>query len=224
MIELPIYNIEGQQVDTLTVDESLFGSFVRRRLLKQAVVMYQNNRRHGTAATKSRGMVTGSTRKLFKQKGTGRARMGASRTNIRKGGGVAFAKTARDFSQKMPKKARRLARLSALLAKMIDNQLLLVDELKIDEVKTKVMTGVLGSLKIDSSCLIGLQGYDRNVYLSTRNIPRVDIMPVREFNAYDILRHKKVLVTKAGFEKIQNIARGIETDDEPILTADEIKG
>lgn len=206
MIELPVYNREGQQIETVAVDEGRFGRVVRRRLLHQAVVMYEKNRRQGTAATKSRGMVEGSTRKLFRQKGTGRARMGNARTVIRRGGGVAFAKVPRDFSVTMPKKARRLARDSALLAKMLDEQLVLIDNLTLDQPRTKEMTAVLKALKIDGSCLIGLPDYDQNVYLSARNLPRTDMMPVKDFNAHAILSHQRLLVTKAGFEKLQELA------------------
>lgn len=213
MIELPVYNEQGQQVDKIQVDEAIFGSVVRHKLLKQAVVMYLANKRQGTAATKSRGMVEGSTRKLFRQKGTGRARMGTIRTNVRRGGGVAFAKASRDFSQKMPKKARRLARNSALLSKMKDGEMLILESLNIDEPKTKRMTGILGALGIDGSCLIGLADSDKNVYLSTRNIEKVNVMPVDEFNAYDLLTHKKVVLTKAGFDKLKSLAGGTKENE-----------
>src|SRR4030042_74419 len=118
MIDLSVYNSGGKEVDVLKVDESLLGGAVRYSLLKQAIVMYHANKRVGTAATKSRGMVEGSTRKIYRQKGTGNARMGTVRTNIRRGGGVAFAKSERDFGKDMPKKQRRLARDSAILVKL----------------------------------------------------------------------------------------------------------
>ena len=121
MIELPVLNREGDEVDRIQVDELQFGGRFRGALLKQAIVMYHANKRQGNAVTKSRGMVTGSTRKLFRQKGTGRARMGTARTVIRRGGGVAFAKQNRDFRKRMPKKQRRLARDSAILEKMKRN-------------------------------------------------------------------------------------------------------
>jgi large subunit ribosomal protein L4 len=206
MIELAVYNREGKQVDTVKVDESTFGSIVRRRLLHQAVVMYQKNRRQGTVATKSRGMVEGSTRKLYRQKGTGHARASTLRTCVRRGGGVAFAKVPRDFSVRMPKAAKRLARDSALLSKMLGNELLVLDSLQIDQPRTKDVTTLLKALKVEGSCLIGVGDYDRNVYLSTRNIERTSVMPVAEFNAYEVLSHKKVVVTRAGFEKLTALA------------------
>ena len=126
MIDVKIYNREGKELESVRVDEALFGGTVRHPLLKQAIVMYHANKRVGTAATKSRGMVEGSTRKLYKQKGTGNARAGAVRTPVRVGGGVAFAKAVRDFSKDMPKKQRRLACDSALLAKMHSGHLMVV--------------------------------------------------------------------------------------------------
>lgn len=208
MIELAVYNQEGQQVDTVAVEESQFGGIVRRRLLKQAVVMYQANQRRGTAATKSRGMVAGSTRKLYRQKHTGRARMGSVRTVIRRGGGVAFAKTPRDFSVRMPKKARRMARNSAVLSKLIDGEVVLVDNLSIDQPRTKAIKAVLEALKVDTSCLIGLGQPDQTVYLSARNLPRIDVMPVSDFNAYAVLAHKKMILTREGFDRLCDLAAG----------------
>jgi len=210
MLDLPVYNREGQQVEVLTVDPTRFGTIVRKRLLHQAIVMYQKNRRQGNATTKSRGMVRGSTRKLFRQKGTGRARMGTNRTAIRRGGGVAFAKVPRDMSVKMPIKARRVARDSAILAKMIARELVVIDQLTMDRPRTKDVMSVLKVLNVNGSCLIGLQEYDRNVYLSARNIPTADIMPVEEFNAYAILSHNTLVVTKAGFEKLEALAVGVQ--------------
>jgi len=211
MIEVPVYNQEGQQVDTVAVDEKLFGTLIRKRLLKQAIVMYHANKRQGTVATKSRGMVKGSSRKIYRQKHTGRARMGTIRTATRRGGGVAFAKKPRDWSQKLTKKARRLARNSAILAKMTDNQLLLLDGLKIDRPKTKAMASVLGALNITGSCLVGLEDYNRDLYLSFRNIPQVDVMPVEDFNAFDILAHKAVVITRDGFTRLQALASASPT-------------
>lgn len=202
MIELPVYNEQGQKIDTVTVEESAFGTIVRRRLLKQAIVMYEANKRQGTVQTKSRGMVEGSTRKLYAQKHTGRARMGTIRTNVRRGGGVAFGKVPKDWSLKLPDKAKKLARNSALLAKMKDGEFLIIDKMAASEPKTKYVTGLLKALKIDRTCLIGTGEYDKNVYLSARNLPKVAVMPVNEFNAYDVLKHRKVLVTRAGFDRL----------------------
>ena len=127
MIDLAVYNTDGQEVESLKVDEAVFGGSVRYSLLKQAIVMYHANKRVGTAANKGRSMVSGSSRKLFRQKGTGNARVGNIRTGKRVGGGVTFAKESRDFSKRMPKRQRRLARDSAILAKLLSNNVVVVD-------------------------------------------------------------------------------------------------
>ncbi len=151
MIDLAVYNRQGQQVETFSVDESVFGGKVRTALLKQALVMYHANRRVGTATTKSRGMVEGSTRKLYRQKGTGNARAGTVRTNIRRGGGMAHAKQMRDFRQDMPQKQRRLATNSAILAKLQSADVVVIDELKFAAPKTKDFAKILDNLGINKS-------------------------------------------------------------------------
>ncbi len=202
MIDLTVYNRKGKEVETLEVDEAIFGGKIRYPLLKQAIVMYHNNKRVGTAATKSRGMVAGSTRKIYRQKGTGYARMGTVRSNIRKGGGVTFAKEPRDFSQRMPRKQRKLARDSALLAKLLSNSVVVVDELDFEKPRTKDFTVLLGNLKIDRSCLVAVDGPSNNLYKSARNVPRVDVMSVADLNAGDICRRQKMLFTKDAFIKL----------------------
>lgn len=199
MIDVKVYNREGKEVDTVQVDEALFGGEVRLPLLKQAVVMYHANKRVGTAATKSRGLVAGSTRKLYKQKGTGNARAGTVRTPVRKGGGVAFAKVARDFGKDMPKKQKRIACDSALLAKMQSGKLLVVDELNFDAPKTKEFARVMGNLKIERSCLVTIGQQDTMLYKSARNLPKVDVMVVTDLNAGDICRKQCMLFTKEAF-------------------------
>ncbi|HUW20140.1 MAG TPA: 50S ribosomal protein L4 [Sedimentisphaerales bacterium] len=203
-MNLAVYNREGQEVDKLKVDESAFGGFVRYPLLKQAIVMYQANRRVGTAATKGRSMVEGSTRKLFRQKGTGNARVGNIRTGKRVGGGVTFAKTPRDFSKNMPRKQRRLATDSAILAKLLTDNVVVVDELKFEKPRTRDFAEVLSNLKIERSCLVTTSSVDANLYKSARNIPRIAVMPVAELNAGDICSHRKILFTKEAFMSLMN--------------------
>jgi len=199
MIDVKVYNREGKELESLQVDEALFGGEIRPALLKQAIVMYHANKRVGTAATKSRGMVAGSTRKIYRQKGTGNARMGTIRTPVRTGGGVAFAKVARDFGKDMPKKQRRMACDSALLAKMQSGSVLVVDELNFEAPKTKEFARILGNLKIDRSCLVTLPESDVNVYKSARNVYKVDVTKVSDLNAGDICNKQKVLFTKDAF-------------------------
>jgi large subunit ribosomal protein L4 len=204
MIDLSVYNREGQEVDILKVDESLLGGSVRYPLLKQVIVMYHANKRVGTAATKSRGMVEGSTRKIYAQKHTGNARAGTVRTGKRVGGGVTFAKVARDFGKRMPKKQRILARDSAILAKLLSNDIVVVDELKFEKPRTSDFVSVLGNLKIERGCLVTINSYDGNLYKSARNISRVAVMPVAELNAGDICSHRKILFTKEAFLSLLN--------------------
>jgi len=196
MIDLVVYNTDGKEVDSLKVDETALGGKVRYPLLKQAIVMCQANKRVGTAATKSRSMVAGSDRKLFRQKGTGNARVGNIRTGKRVGGGVTFAKSLRDFRQSMPRKQRRLARNSAILAKLLSNNVVVVDGLSFEKPKTKDFVNVLNNLKIQHSCLVTINSEDINIYKSAKNIPKVTVMPVAALNAGEICSYRKMLFTK----------------------------
>ena len=199
MIDLVVYNKDGQEVDSLKVDESALGSSVRYPLLKQAIVMYHANKRVGTAATKGRSMGAGSGRKLFRQKGTGFARVGNQRTGKRVGGGVTFAKVVRNFRKRMPKKQRRLARDSAILAKLLSNNVVVVDALNFEKPHTNDFVSILSNLKIERSCLVTISSVDDNLYKSAKNIPKVSVMPVAELNAGDICNHRKMLITKGAF-------------------------
>ncbi len=210
MIDLAVYNTDGQEVDSLKVDESALGGSVRYPLLKQAIVMYQANKRVGTAANKGRSMVVGSGRKLFRQKGTGFARAGNRRTGKRVGGGVTFAKVARDFRKRMPKKQRRLARDSAILAKLLSNNVVVVDGLNFEKPHTGDFVSVLSNLKIERSCLVTISSVDVNLYKSAKNIPKVAVMPVAELNAGAICSHQKMLITKEALLSLLNRDRASE--------------
>ncbi len=210
MIDLAVYNTDGQEVDSLKVDESALGGSVRYPLLKQAIVMYQANKRVGTAATKGRSMVVGSGKKLFRQKGTGFARVGNRRTGKRVGGGVTFAKVARDFRKRMPKKQRKLARDSAILAKLLSNNVVVVDGLNFEKPHTGDFVSVLSNLKIERSCLVTIGSVDINLYKSAKNIPKVAVMPVAELNAGAICSHQKMLITKEAFLSLLNRDRTSE--------------
>ena len=195
MLEVAVYNMDGKQVDSMPVDRNIFGGFVNKALVKQAVVIYHGNKRQGSATTKSRGMVKGSTRKLFRQKGTGNARRGNLRTNVVRGGGVAFAKLVRDHHKKLPQKMRKAALDSAILAKIISSDLMVVDGLKCEKPKTSEISRMLENLKINRSCLLTLDQRDSNVYLSCRNIPDLTVRIREELNAFDVVTRQKMLVT-----------------------------
>lgn len=199
MIDLAVYNTDGQEIDTLKVDEALLGGAVRYPLLKQAIIMSQANKRLGTASTKGRSMVAGSDRKLFRQKGTGNARVGNIRTGKRRGGGVTFAKSLREFRKRMPKKQRRLARDSAILAKLLSNNVVVVEKLNFEKPKTKDFVSILNNLKIQRSCLVTIDSEDVNIYKSAKNIPKVTVMPVNALNAGQICSYRKMLFTREAF-------------------------
>lgn len=208
MITIPVMNAAGSQVGTIEFDPAEFGGKVNKQLLHDVVLMYQANRRQGTHKTKSRGEVAGSGRKLYRQKGTGNARVGDRRTAKRRGGGTAFGPSPRDYSYSVPKKARRLATRMALLSKFLDAEAVVVDGFSLPEVKTKQMQGVLKALGVaGESCLISTEAADRNVYLSARNIKGVDILPAHELNAYALLRRKRLVITKSAFEALRGAGK-----------------
>ncbi len=200
MIDVPIYTIQGKQAGQMAIDEAHLGTRVRPKLLKQAIVMYQANRRQGSAAGKSSGMVQGSTRKIFRQKGTGNARMGAIRNPVRRGGGQTFFKRPRDFRQRMPKRMRRLACKNAILAKMLSQDVLILENLSLERPKTKELQSILGAIGVTRSCIVALDAPSKELYKSGKNIPRTEVRPVAELNAYDVLRRKKLVFTKTAFE------------------------
>lgn len=195
MLEVPVYNTDGQKIDTLQVDEAVFGGEINIALLKQAIVTYHANKRQGTVQTKSRGMVQGSTKKLFRQKGTGGARRGPIRTPVMKGGGHAFGKKNRDFRKDFPKNMRKAALNSAILAKIQDGSFMVVDGLKVDSPKTKTMATVMEKLNINRTCLLTLADRDKNLYLSSRNIADLTVRIAAELNAWDVATRQKMLVT-----------------------------
>jgi large subunit ribosomal protein L4 len=206
MIELPIYDSNGKKVDSLQIDAETLGGEVRYALLKQAYVITHGNQRQGSARTKSRGDVHGSTRKLYKQKGTGNARVGASRTPIRKGGGVTFKKTRtrEDFRTELPKKMRRLANRNALLAKLIDNEVKCFAALDFKAPKTADFAKMMASVGIDRTCLVATDGRNRNAILSARNVDGVDVCRIDQLNAFALLNHRYLVVDKAALVSFLN--------------------
>lgn len=202
MIELPIHDHSGTQVDVMHIDPETLGSEVRHVLLKQAYVATHTSQRQGSARTKSRGMVQGSTRKLYKQKGTGNARVGPSRTIIRKGGGVAFAKTRtrEDFRPSLNKKMRRLANRNALLAKLVDGEVKCFVDLAFDMPKTSQFAALLASVGIDRTCLVAVENGNRSAYLSARNLEHVDVIRVEQLNAFDLLNHRYLVIDRAALQ------------------------
>jgi large subunit ribosomal protein L4 len=206
MIELPVTDKTGKKVDSIQIDEASLGNEVRPSLLKQAYVMFHANRRIGAARTKSRGMVKGSTRKLYRQKGTGNARVGNARTVVRKGGGVAFAKDANTgkWRQKMPRRMRQLANRNALLAKLVDSEVKCLDTLEMSEPRTRDLKGTLEAIGVDRTCLIAVSHENRNAALSARNLENVDTIRIDQLNAFELLNHRYLVVDRASLEAFLN--------------------
>lgn len=204
MTTLPVFDRTGAEVGMYEIDPAELAPRVSKQLLHDAVVMYQANLRQGSAKTKSRGEVAGTTKKMYRQKGTGNARAGSRRTNIRRGGGHTFAKRPRDFGYRLPRKALRLATRMALASKIADQQVVVIDDLSFAAPATREMVGILNALGLaGTSTLVTTANLDTNVYKSARNIPRVAVSPVAELNALSILAPRRLLVTKAALDSIR---------------------
>lgn len=200
MVEVKTFS--SGSVGTRQVDESAFSGEVLNRTLKDAVVMYEANRRAGTAKTKTRSEVAGPNRKLWKQKHTGRARMGTKKSPVWRGGGVAFGPRPRDYSYAMPKKARRAALRSAVVSKFRDGEVAIAEGWPADAPSTKTAVGVLRSLEMDRSALVVTDGVDRNLVLSLRNVPYVDVCPVSDLNAHQVLLRRHMVLTPAALDAL----------------------
>src|SRR5437773_6893770 len=204
MLSLQLVNAQGDSVGTVEVDPAEFGGKVNRQLMHDVVLMYLADQRAGTHSTLRRREVAGSTRKRFRQKGTGNARVGTRRTNKRRGGGTAKGPKPRDYEYHLPKKAVRAATRMAILSKFQDQQALVVDDLDLAEAKTKQMAAVFKALKLKGlTCLVGTAGRDEKVFRSARNLPGVEVAPTTQFNAYAVLRPKRLLLTKAALEELR---------------------
>jgi large subunit ribosomal protein L4 len=204
-ISVPVFNRQGQQVETLNVDPAEFGGKISPRLMHEAVLMYEASRRAGTHSTLRRGQVAGSTKKLFRQKGTGNARVGTRRSNKRRGGGTAKGPKPRDYSYRMPKKAVRAATRMAILSKLKDNEAVIIDDLGLTGIKTKEVAGILKALNLKGqTCLIGTVNLDPIVFKSARNIDGIEVLPTAEFNTWIVLRQKRLLLTKSALEALRH--------------------
>lgn len=201
-MEVPVLNQSGQKVGVLKIDEESLGGTINPALIKQAYVRYHANRRQGSARTKSRARVEGSTRKLYRQKGTGNARPGPIRTPIRKGGGHAHSKTRgrEAFRPDMPVKMRRLANRNALLAKLIDNEVRVLDSLELSAPKTRDFRKLLDACKIDRTCLVALGPASKAAALGARNIPDVSTIPAQEMTCFEMLNHRYLVISKSDLE------------------------
>ena len=204
MANVSVYNIVGKEVGSIELNDAVFGVEVNEHLVHMAVVNQLANNRQGTQSAKTRSEVSGGGRKPWRQKGTGHARQGSTRSPQWTGGGVVFAPKPRDYSFKMNKKEKRIALLSALSSKVADNKIVVLDAFNLDEVKTKKFAEVMSNLKVDKA-LVVIEGENKNVVLSGRNIPTVKVSATNEINTYDVLKYETLVVTKAAVEKLEEV-------------------
>ncbi|HXG42407.1 MAG TPA: 50S ribosomal protein L4 [Dehalococcoidia bacterium] len=202
---LPVRNAEGQEVGSIEVEDYVFGIRPNKAVLHQAYVAQRANQRRGTHSTKTRGEVKGSTRKTRPQKYTGRARQGSIRAPHRRGGGVVFGPKPRDYSQRLPKKMRRLAIRSALSAKAADGELIVLDRLELERPSTKEVARILQNLGVDRSALVVTGEPDRTVFLSVRNLERKKCLPAAYLNVVDLLHHRYLVMTEAAVRKAEEL-------------------
>ncbi len=207
-MEVPVYSTSGQVVKNIKVSDSVFAVPFNQAVVHQALTRQRANARQGTSSTKTRGEVTGSGKKLFRQKHTGQARAGSRRSPLRRGGGIIFGPKPRSYRQAMPKKMHRLAIRCALSAKARDEELKVLEEIKLKQPKTKDMAGVLAALGVDSSALIVTGESEENVYKSARNLAGVKTMPASILSVADILSYKMLLMTETAVRKAENIWGG----------------
>ena len=204
MANVSVYNMEGAEVGTMDLNDEIFGVEIKPHLVHKAVVWHLANMRQGTQKAKTRSEVSGGGRKPYRQKGTGHARQGSTRAPQWKGGGVVFAPVPRDYSFKINKKEKRQALKSALTSKVQEEEIIVLDKLELEGVKTKEMVKVLENIKAGKS-LIVIDGTDMNIVLSARNIPGVKTINADMINVYDIMNHKNLIVTKDAVAKIEEV-------------------
>ena len=204
MANVSVYNIEGKEVGKIDLDDAVFGVEINENLVHMVVVSQLANNRQGTQSAKTRSEVSGGGRKPWRQKGTGHARQGSTRAPQWTGGGVVFAPKPRDYSFKMNKKEKKLALLSALTSKVVDNKIIVLDAFELAEIKTKKFAEVMSNLKVEKA-LVVVEGENKNVVLSGRNIPSVKVSATNEINTYDVLKYDTLVVTKAAVEKLEEV-------------------
>lgn len=204
MANVAVYNMEGAEVGSIDLNDEIFGLEANEHVMHMAVVQYLANQRQGTQSAKTRAEVRGGGRKPWRQKGTGRARQGSTRSPQWTGGGVVFAPKPRDYSFKLNKKVKRLALKSALSTKVVDSKIIVLEDLTLSGVKTKDMVKVLENIKVGKA-LIVMEGVNKNVMLSARNIPGVKTASVSTINVYDLLKYDTFVVTKEAVAKIEEV-------------------
>ena len=201
-LSVPIYNSKGKEVEKHDLDKTLFTGEVNKGLLHQAVRMYNANRRQGNASTKTRGDVSGGGKKPWRQKGTGRARAGSSRSPLWRHGGVVFGPHPRDFHYELPRKIKRLAFLSSINSKLNENKIVGIDSVVLKEPKTKMFKAILEALKVGGRSLFVVEKIDENLARSSRNLQEVSVKNCQDFNTMDVLTNDNIVMSKAALEKL----------------------
>ena len=204
-MEVPVYSLTGEVVKHIEISDRVFAVPFNQAVVHQALVRQRANARQGTASTKTRSQVSGSSAKLFRQKHTGLARAGSRRSPLRRGGGIVFGPKPRSYRQAMPKKMRQLALRCALSAKARDEELVVLEQLKLEEPRTKQMAGILAALGVDSSALIVTSEPEESVVKSARNLAGIKTMPANILNVVDILSYKMLLMTEAAVRKAEQL-------------------
>jgi large subunit ribosomal protein L4 len=204
-MQVPVYNINGEKVKQIDIDDSVFAIPLNEAIVHQALVRQLANARQGTASTKTRSEVAGSKQKMYRQKHTGRARAGSIRSPLRRGGGVTFGPKPRDHSQLMPKKMRQLALKCVLSTKVHKQEMMVLEEIKLNEPKTKEIVRLLTTLGIDSTAIIALGEKIDNVVKSAHNIPGITTIPARLLNVVDITRHENLLITEDAVRQVEKM-------------------
>ena len=205
VVQVPVHNIQGEVVDQIALEDEIFGVPPNQAVVHQALVRQLANARQGTASTKTRAQVSGGGRKPFRQKGTGRARRGSASSPLLRGGGVAFGPHPRSYRQAMPRKMRSLALRCVLSAKVAQGEMVVVDELALNEPKTKEMARILAALGVGSSVLIVTAGADPNAYKSARNLERTKTLPANLINVGDLLSHRILMLTVAAVRRVEEM-------------------
>ena len=204
MASLPVFDRNGAEVGRYEIDPDEFAPRVCKQLLHDAVVMYETNQRQGTVKTKGRSDVAGTTKKMYRQKGTGNARAGSRRSGVRRGGGHIHHREPRDWSYRLPRKAVKLATRMALRARLSDNEIVLLNDLAVAEPKTREIVALIKALKVDGMrVLVAVAGLDVNLYKSIRNLPDVSLLPVSDLNAYEVLRPRRLVMTTAAMDALR---------------------
>ena len=209
LVQVAVHNISGEVIDHIDLSDEVFGIPMNSAVVRQSLLRQQANARQGTVETKRRGEVSGGGKKPYRQKGTGRARRGSSRSPLLRGGGVVFGPHPRSHNQAIPKKVRRLALRCILSSKIVENEMLVIDALAYDKPDTKGMAKIVDALKLGKSLLIVTDEPDANVYKSARNIEGADVLPAYMLNAKDMLSHRKMLITMKAAKKVDELCKPV---------------